>query len=101
MMERQLTEPALLSFQWNVYAQACAALLDDLDHEVPPCQSRGATVRWRSMNHVLSTEVVGESLAFPDFTVVGDNTGIGMNDWSSHAVPLAEEFKYHAAHMDL
>jgi hypothetical protein len=53
------------------------------------------------MIHVLSTEVVGESLALPEFAMIGDNTGIGMNDWSSHAVPLAAEFKYNAAHMDL
>ena len=53
------------------------------------------------MIHVLSTEVVGESLALPDFAIIGDNTGTGMNDWSSHAVPLAEESKDNAAHMDL
>ena len=53
------------------------------------------------MIHVLSTEVVGKSLALPDFAIIGENTGIGINDWSSHAVPLADEFKYNAAHMDL
>jgi hypothetical protein len=53
------------------------------------------------MIHVLSTEVVGESLALPDFAIIGDNMDIGMNDWSSHAVPLAAEFKDNAAHIDL
>src|SRR5918997_4002416 len=93
-MDQQLTKLGLLSYQCNVCAQACAALVDELDREVPSCQSCGSTVRWRSMIHVLSTELFGESLALPDMVMNRNITGIGMSDWDGYAVPLAEKFNY-------
>ena len=91
---RQHTEPGLLSFQCIVCAEACAALVDELDREVPSCKSCGSTARWRSMIHVLSMELFGENLALPDMDINRNITGIGMTDWAGYAVPLAEKFNY-------
>jgi hypothetical protein len=51
-------------------------------------------VRWRSIVHVLSTELFGQSLALPDFPVRPDIVGIGLSDWDGYAIPLAKKLGY-------
>jgi SAM-dependent methyltransferase len=93
-MGRPLKGAGYLSFQCNICAQPCAALVDELDREVRSCQNCGSTVRSRSMVHVLSVELFGESLALPDFPVRHDIMGIGMSDWEGYAIPLAGKLTY-------
>ena len=66
----------------------------DVDREVPSCQSCASTVRWRSIVHVLSSELFGESLALPDFPIRRDIVGIGLSDWRGYAAPLANKLGY-------
>jgi SAM-dependent methyltransferase len=48
----------------------------------------------RSMVHLLSRELFGESLALPDFPVRKDLIGFGLSDWSVYAEPLRQRVNY-------
>jgi SAM-dependent methyltransferase len=51
-------------------------------------------VRFRSIVHLLSTELFGSSLALPDFPANKELAGLGMSDWSGYAAPLGERLAY-------
>src|SRR3712207_6181027 len=87
-------EPGYLSFRCNVCGGACVAKVEEINREVPSCNSCGSTPRWRSVIHVLSMELFGESLALPDFPMSSSITGIGMSDWHGYAMSLAHKFDY-------
>lgn len=53
-----------------------------------------STVRLRSVVHLLSTELFGESLSLRDFPESKDISGIGLGDWRGYAGRLAEVFSY-------
>jgi SAM-dependent methyltransferase len=74
-----------------------------VDNELPPsafareagiCRHCGSTVRWRAIVHVLSLELLGESLALPDFPLLHEVPGVGLSDWPGYARPLAERLGY-------
>ncbi len=96
LQEAQLsiTESESLSFRCNVCGRTCAAKAADISREVPSCKKCGSTLRWRSIIHVLSMELFGESLCLQDFPASPPITGIGMSDWDGYAVPLARKFSY-------
>lgn len=48
----------------------------------------------RSIVHVLSTELFGESLALPDFPERPELRGLGMSDWDGYAEPLSRKLGY-------
>ena len=58
------------------------------------CIYCGSTVRFRSIVHVLSMELFGESIALPDFPLRKDLVGLGLSDWEGYAQGLAEKFSY-------
>lgn len=84
----------LRAFRCNVCGQKNRALPSEFGRETPSCSGCGSTVRMRSIVHVLSTELFGESLALPDFPERKDLCGLGMSDWESYAGPLAEKLGY-------
>ena len=55
------------------------------------CQS---SVRLRSVVHLLSTELFGESLSLRDFPKSKGVSGIGLSDWRGYAGRLAKVFSY-------
>ncbi|HZP03253.1 MAG TPA: methyltransferase domain-containing protein [Terracidiphilus sp.] len=58
------------------------------------CVNCSSTVRWRSIIHVLSTELFGESLALCDFPTKKDIYGVGLSDWRGYANPLQKRLAY-------
>lgn len=58
------------------------------------CAACGASVRTRSLIHVLSTELFGRSMVLPDFPVRPDIVGVGISDAFALAGPLACKFRY-------
>src|SRR3954463_15859360 len=84
----------LLRFRCNICGQDSAAERRLLSREKPSCLHCGSTVRWRSVIHVLSMELFGDSLALPDFPYLPEILGIGMTDWDGYAIPLAKKLGY-------
>src|SRR3954453_6888874 len=85
---------SLLDFRCNICGKACTAERALLAREKPSCANCGSTVRWRSIIHVLSTELFGQSLMLPDFPHRPEIRGIGMTDWDGYAIPLAQKLGY-------
>ena len=48
----------------------------------------------RSIIHVLSTELFGQSLTLPDFPVRPDIRGVGLSDWIGYAAVLPLKLSY-------
>jgi SAM-dependent methyltransferase len=89
-----LSQPGSLSFRCNICGQASLARLEELYREVPSCVGCGSNVRGRSIIHVLSMELFGESLELPNFPTRPDIVGIGMSDSHTYAIPLAHKLNY-------
>jgi GT2 family glycosyltransferase len=81
-------------FLCNICGTASGVPRTRLQREVASCPECKSTVRFRSVIHVLSVELFGDSLVLPDFPVRRDIRGLGMSDWSVYAVPLAEKLDY-------
>jgi SAM-dependent methyltransferase len=81
-------------FLCNICGTASGVRPGQLQREVASCPTCNSTVRFRSVIHVLSVELFGESLVLPDFPVRKEIRGIGMSDWSLYAMPLAEKLDY-------
>lgn len=96
--EQTIDQPGYLSFRCNICGRTSVARVEELNREAPSCKGCGSTVRFRSIIHVLSIELFGESLALPDFPTRPDLTGIGMSDWEGYAIPLAHKFNYRNTH---
>ncbi|WP_266183995.1 methyltransferase domain-containing protein [Dyella humicola] len=48
----------------------------------------------RSIAHILTTELFGESIALPDLPMRKDLSGVGMSCWEGYATPLAERLNF-------
>jgi GT2 family glycosyltransferase len=81
-------------FLCNICGTASGVRPAQLQREVASCPTCNSTVRFRSLVHVLSSELFGESLVLTDFPVRKDLRGVGMSDWSVYARPLAEKLDY-------
>lgn len=77
-LPRRKTE-GTLTYRCNICGRVCKTLVSDLRREQPSCRC-GSTVRTRSIIHILSTELFGQSLALPDFPKRPDLLGWGMSD---------------------
>jgi len=84
----------LFDFQCNICGNETSCKMLDLSREVASCHVCGSTVRMRSIVHVLSTELFGESLVLPDFPCNKELHGVGMSDWDGYAKPLAKSLDY-------
>ncbi len=87
-------ESERLTFTCNVCAALVEAVRDEIDRERPSCERCGSSVRYRSVVHVLSTALFGESIPLPSFPVRPDISGVGLSDWLGYAEPLAEKLSY-------
>jgi len=83
-----------LTFQCNICGAACEYPMLDLGRETPSCRNCGSTVRMRSIVHLLSMELFGQSLVLPDFPTRLDIRGMGLSDWNRYADPLAQRLSY-------
>lgn len=84
--------PGSLYFKCNICGKITLIRVDELGREIPTC-SCGSTVRLRSIVHLLSLELFGESVALPDFPVRPDLYGWGMSD-AGYAELLSKKMKY-------
>ena len=81
-----------LEFQCNICGTSSKSRLRDVcDRETPSCSRCGSTLRLRSIVHLLSVELFGESLILSDFPEDERISGLGMSDWEAYAVPLSEK----------
>lgn len=83
-----------LIFRCNICGSACCAPIEKLQRETPSCECCGSTVRTRSIIHVLSLALFGESRVLPDFPVDRKVRGIGLSDWDGYADGLARKVDY-------
>lgn len=62
--------------------------------EANTCDKCGSTVRLRSLAWLISDELFGLPMVFPDFPTIKSWTAIGMSDVKDFAKPLQEKFSY-------
>jgi SAM-dependent methyltransferase len=62
--------------------------------EEPSCIGCGSSVRVRGLLHALSKELLGTSLALPDFPWVRSISGLGLSDASFYAERIREKLDY-------
>ena len=65
-----------------------------LDRERRSCGKCHSSVRTRSIIHLLSMELYGESLRIDDFPQSRNITGISLSDWPGYVRKLEEKFSY-------
>jgi len=82
------------TYTCNVCGQPSSVPLDQLEREVPSCESCGSTPRFRGVVHALSLGLFGESLPIPRFPRRPDLRGLGLSDWGGYATSLATKFDY-------
>ena len=83
-----------IKFTCNICGTENITDLSDLSREVASCSDCGSTVRMRSIVHVLSVELFGESIVLTDFPKRKELKGIGMSDWDGYAEPLSRKLDY-------
>ena len=84
-----------LTFQCNICGEFSTAQLSDIyDREKASCQHCGSNLRYRSIIHILSKKLFGESIPLPEFPKRKDIIGIGMSDWEGYAEGLSQKFSY-------
>ena len=83
-----------LYFRCNVCGMKTSFPRDEFSREGWSCVYCSSNVRWRSVIHALSTELLGKSLAIPDFPVRPELVGVGLSDWDGYAVRLTEKITY-------
>ena len=86
--------PGLLHYQCNVCGHPCETQVMSLNREAPSCKHCGSNVRMRSLVHVLSSTLLGQSIPLPDFPERKDLKGIGMSCWDGYAIPLSQKLDY-------
>ena len=84
----------LIRFECNICGRRNRVESGRLDREAPTCTGCRSSVRLRSVIHLLSTELFGESLSLRDFSESKGVSGIGLSDWRGYAGRLAKVFSY-------
>jgi hypothetical protein len=82
-----------IAFRCNVCGAASDVRFSHLSREARSCGTCGSWPRIRSIVHVLSMELFGESLPLPDFPRRRDLKGVGLSDWDGLKA-LGEKFAY-------
>ncbi len=90
-LERTLQHPVTgamvkaLDYQCNVCAtQVVQWPLAAIDRDLPSCPGCGSSVRMRSVVHLLSVSLFGQSLLLPRWPKRRDIKGLGLSDWSGY-----------------
>lgn len=87
--------PDTVNFRCNVCGKSNTLARQALTREAGTCAHCGSTVRMRAIVHLVTSELLGESMALPDIkTRHADISGIGMSCWVGYAERLAEKFDY-------
>lgn len=91
---RSMDQATHITFACNICGGSNESDLADLWRETPTCTKCGSTVRMRSIVHILTMELFGESMALPSLPLRKDLMGIGMSCWDGYAIPLAERLGF-------
>lgn len=84
-----------LDFQCNVCGTHVVQWpLGAIDRDLPSCPGCGSSVRMRSVVHLLSMALFGQSLVLPHWPKRRDITGLGLSDWSGYGRWLALKTDY-------
>jgi SAM-dependent methyltransferase len=89
-----------MTFQCNICGRTSVALRGDLTREQVTCIYCGSTMRLRSIIHLLSTELFGESLLLSEFPENRNIKGVGMSDWEEYADVLKQKLGYTNTYYD-
>jgi SAM-dependent methyltransferase len=82
------------SFTCNVCSARNPLPSRPFQREEPSCSGCGSSVRVRGLLHALSKELLGASLALPDFPRVRSISGLGLSDAGFYSERLREKFDY-------
>ncbi len=85
---------AEIKFTCNICGTRVLCPTADIDREVPSCTECGSSVRFRSIVHLLSTALFGESMPLSDFPVDQSIVGVGLSDAPVYAGPLPAKLDY-------
>jgi len=88
------TGEEMVAFRCNLCGTFNRVAPAALRRELPSCAQCGSTVRARAMVHLLTSELLGHSVALPDLEPRFDLCGIGLSDAESYSGPLARKFAY-------
>ena len=91
-------KPEVVDFECNICGFENRVDRTDLDRERRSCARCGSSVRTRSIIHLLSSEMFGESLGLPDFPKSRNVSGLSLSDWPGYARRLAKKFSYVNTH---
>ena len=83
-----------LKFRCNICGRINLVYLNKLRRETPSCSKCHSTVRMRSIVHVLSLTLFGQSIPLMDFPVRPELRVIGLSDWVEYANPLMNKIDY-------
>jgi SAM-dependent methyltransferase len=89
-----------VDFRCNICGLPNRVAFVALQREQPSCVRCGSTVRDRAIVHLLTSELLGRSVALPDLPRRLDFSGIGLSDSTTYAGPLAQKFAYTNTHFD-
>lgn len=87
-------QDGVIHFDCNICGARNSLARSEFDRESRSCWCCGSSVRTRSIIHLLSLELFGESLKLPDFPQRKDIKGIGLSDWPGYAKGLAKQLGY-------
>ena len=88
------TSADYIEFQCNICGFGNRIERSGFDRERRSCKRCHSSVRTRSIVHLLSMELFGESLTIDEFPKSEHITGIGLSDWKGYAGALAKKFAY-------
>ncbi len=90
----RLDPDAPIRFRCNLCGSPNVAPLKSLSRESPSCWRCRSNVRFRSIAHLVVTELLGAPLRLPDVPERRDLCGVGLTDAGAYATPLAARFSY-------
>ncbi len=82
------------NFICNVCGAKNALPAQPFEREAPSCSACGSSVRVRALLRALSEELLGASLALPDFPRVRSLCGLGVSDAAFYSERLREKLDY-------
>jgi SAM-dependent methyltransferase len=83
-----------VEFRCNICGQHNVTQWNNIGRELRSCVQCRSTVRFRSVIHVLSQELLEKDLPLVDWPTNRELRGIGMSDSKVYAVPLARKVNY-------
>lgn len=84
-----------VNFTCNVCGRRNAGVAQEaMARDAVSCGGCGSSVRLRSVIHLLSLALLGESAPLPDWPTRRDLRGGGLSDWEGYAGLLAEKLDY-------